>query len=91
MTIPTPYQPPKPSGTRTLLIPKLSDTFRAPSILGADHQRRWDVSGLGYYIGWLDGTTWLEPDWGIRSSRRTSETDAQTPGPFWGLSGWCRG
>ena len=88
MTIPTPYQPPKPSGTRTLLIPKLSDTFRAPiPILEVPIiNRQWDVSGLGYYIGWLDGTTWLEPDWGNTVLAAHVQLDAQTPGPFWGLS-----
>ena len=86
--MPTPYRAPAASGTRTLLIPKLSEEFPAPiPILEVPIiNRQWDVSGLGYYVGWLDGTTWLESDWGNTVLAAHVQLDAQTPGPFWGLS-----
>jgi len=86
-SIPTPYKLPEPAGARTLMIPKLSGTFRAPiPILELPIiNRQWDVGGLGAYIGWLDGTTWLEPDWGNTVLAAHVQLDAQTPGPFWGL------
>jgi LPXTG-site transpeptidase (sortase) family protein len=88
VAVPTPYIVPTPAGVRTLMIPKLSETFRAPiPILELPIiNRQWDVSGLGYYIGWLDGTTWLEPTWGNTVLAAHVQLDAQTPGPFWGLS-----
>lgn len=85
--IPTPYILPTPAGVRTLYIPKLGETFRAPiPILEVPIlNRQWDVSGLGYYIGWLEGTTWLERDWGNTVLAAHVQLDEQTPGPFWSL------
>ncbi len=85
--IPTPYILPTPAGVRTLYIPKLGETFRAPiPILEVPIvNRQWDVSGLGYFIGWLEGTTWLERDWGNTVLAAHVQLDARTPGPFWSL------
>jgi sortase A len=48
--------------------------------------RQWDVSGLGYYIGWLEGTTWMDPDWGNTVLAAHVQLGTNNPGPFWGLS-----
>lgn len=84
----TPYVPPTPVGVRSLIIPKLGDQFRVPvpivdlPITG----REWDVSGLGYYVGWLEGTTWMAPDWGNTVLAAHVQLGTRNPGPFWGLT-----
>jgi hypothetical protein len=63
---PTPYILPTPAGVRLLMIPKLADQFQVPiPIVDLPLvNRQWDVSGLGYYVGWLQGTTWMDAQWG---------------------------
>jgi sortase A len=84
---PTPYVVPTPAGVRYLIIPKLADQFQVPvpivDVPIAD--RQWDVSGLGYYIGWLEGTTWMSPDWGNTVLAAHVQLGTNNPGPFWGL------
>ena len=84
---PTPYVLPTPAGTRSLMIPKLADQFRGPiPIVEIPFEdRQWDVSGLGAYIGWLEGTTWLAPGWGNTVLAAHVQLGFQNPGPFWGL------
>ena len=70
-----------------MLIPKLGESFPAPiPILEVPIiNRQWDVSGLGYYVGWLEGTTWLESDWGNTVLAAHVQLGTNNPGPFWGL------
>jgi LPXTG-site transpeptidase (sortase) family protein len=84
---PTPYILPTPAGPRYLLIPKLADQFRAPIPIVETPlvNRKWDVSGLGYYVGWLQGTTWMDPGWGNTVLAAHVQLGFQNPGPFWGL------
>ena len=84
---PTPYVLPEPAGARTLMIPKLADQFRGPiPIVEIPFEdRQWDVSGLGTYIGWLEGTTWLAPGWGNTVLAAHVQLGFENPGPFWGL------
>lgn len=83
----TPYVPPEPAGIRALMIPKLAGQFRGPiPIVEIPFEnRQWDVSGLGNYIGWLEGTTWLAPGWGNTVLAAHVQLGAENPGPFWGL------
>jgi sortase A len=84
---PTPYVVPTQSDVRYLMIPKLGDQFKVPipivELPLVDQQ--WDVSGLGYYIGWLQGTTWLDPHWGNTVLVAHVQLGFDNPGPFWGL------
>jgi len=84
---PTPYIVPPQFDVRYLMIPKLGDQFRVPipivELPLVDQQ--WDVSGLGYYIGWLQGTTWLDPHWGNTVLVAHVQLGFNNPGPFWGL------
>jgi len=84
---PTPYVLPEPAGARTLMIPKLAEQFRGPiPIVEIPFEdRQWDVSGLGTYIGWLEGTTWLAPGWGNTVLAAHVQLGFENPGPFWGL------
>jgi LPXTG-site transpeptidase (sortase) family protein len=84
---PTPYVLPTPAGPRYLLIPKLADQFKAPIPIVETPliNRKWDVSGLGYYVGWLQGTTWMDPGWGNTVLAAHVQLGFQNPGPFWGL------
>ena len=43
------------------------------------------MSGLGYYIGWLGGTTWLDDHWGNTVLAAHVQLGFNNPGPFWGL------
>ncbi len=81
------YVAPKPAGPRYLLIPKLADQFQAPVPIVSMpiKDRQWDVSGLGFYVGWLEGTTWLEPTWGNTVLAAHVQLGTANPGPFWGL------
>jgi sortase A len=83
----TPYVLPTPAGPRYLLIPKLADQFKAPIPIVETPlvNRKWDVSGLGYYVGWLQGTTWMDPGWGNTVLAAHVQLGFQNPGPFWGL------
>jgi len=83
----TPYSSPTPGGERYLLIPKLADQFEAPiPIVNLPIvDRHWDVSGLGYYVGWLEGTNWLEQTWGNTVLVAHVQLGFHNPGPFWGL------
>ncbi|HEX3051990.1 MAG TPA: sortase, partial [Aggregatilineaceae bacterium] len=83
----TPYSSPTPAGERYLLIPKLSAQFQAPiPIVNLPIvERHWDVTGLGYYVGWLEGTNWLEPSWGNTVLVAHVQLGFHNPGPFWGL------
>ncbi len=83
----TPYVPPTPAGLRALLIPKLQDQFQqpVPIVELPLENRQWDVSGLGYYIGWLEGTTWLDEHWGNTVLAAHVQLGFNNPGPFWGL------
>lgn len=52
------------AGDVRLDIPKL-DFIRPIRIVELPvEQNTWDVTNLGYNVGWLDQTSWLEPDWG---------------------------
>jgi LPXTG-site transpeptidase (sortase) family protein len=84
---PTPYIVPTPDGVRYLTIPKLAAQFEVPiPIVDLPLvDREWDVSGLGYYIGWLEGTTWMDPDWGNTVLAAHVQLGFNNPGPFWGL------
>jgi LPXTG-site transpeptidase (sortase) family protein len=70
-----------------LIIPKLADQFTAPvPIIDLPIvDRRWDVSGLGFYVGWLEGTTWMDPAWGNTVLAAHVQLGFRNPGPFWGL------
>ena len=83
----TPYVPPTPAGLRALIIPKLQAQFQQPiPIVELPlENRQWDVSGLGYYIGWLEGTTWLDDHWGNTVLAAHVQLGFENPGPFWGL------
>ncbi len=85
---PTPYVVPTPAGLRYLIIPKLAEQFQVPvPIVDLPIiDRQWDVSGLGYYVGWLEGTTWMDPDWGNTVLAAHVQLGTNNPGPFWGLS-----
>lgn len=84
----TPYAPPTPAGVRTLMIPKLADQFKNPirilelPIVG----RQWDISALGYEIGWLQGTNWLESEWGNTVLAAHVQLSFNVKGPFWALA-----
>ncbi len=84
----TPYIVPTPAGVRYLVIPKLSNQFDVPiPIVDLPIvNRQWDVSGLGYYVGWLEGTTWMDPDWGNTVLAAHVQLGFNNPGPFWGLA-----
>ncbi|NLX10222.1 MAG: class F sortase [Chloroflexi bacterium] len=83
----TPYVRREPSGPRSISIPKLGEQFSLPvPIVDVPiANRQWDVSGLGYYVGWLEGTTWLESDWGNTVLAAHVQLGTNNPGPFWGL------
>lgn len=83
----TPYILPTPAGERTLLIPKLKDSFPAPIPIVELPlvNRQWDVSGLGFYIGWLEGTTWMDSHWGNTVLTAHVQLGFHNPGPFWGI------
>ncbi len=84
---PTPYVVPTQFDVRYLMIPRLGDQFKVPIPiveLGLV-DRQWDVSGLGYYVGWLQGTTWLDPHWGNTVLVAHVQLGFNNPGPFWGL------
>ena len=85
---PTPYIVPTPAGSRSLIIPKLGDQFDVPvPIVDLPlEDRQWDVSGLGYYVGWLEGTTWMDSEWGNTVLAAHVQLGFQNPGPFWGLT-----
>ncbi|MBN2302877.1 MAG: sortase, partial [Anaerolineae bacterium] len=85
---PTPYVVPTPAGPRALLIPKLADQFAAPiPIVDLPIvDRQWEISGLGYYVGWLEGTTWMDSHWGNTVLAAHVQLGARTPGPFWALN-----
>lgn len=85
---PTPYVVPTPAGLRYLIIPRLAEQFQVPvPIVDLPIvDRQWDVSGLGYYVGWLEGTTWMDPDWGNTVLAAHVQLGTNNPGPFWGLS-----
>jgi sortase A len=84
---PSPYIAPTPAGVRYLIIPRLAAQFQVPvpivDLPIVDQQ--WDVSGLGYYIGWLEGTTWMDPGWGNTVLAAHVQLGTNNPGPFWGL------
>jgi sortase A len=84
---PSPYVLPTPAGVRYLLIPKLAAQFQVPvpvvDVPVID--RQWDVSGLGFYVGWLQGTTWMDPGWGNTVLAAHVQLGTNNPGPFWGL------
>ncbi len=84
---PSPYIVPTPAGVRYLLIPKLAAQFEVPMpIVDVPIvDRQWDVSGLGYYVGWLEGTTWMDPGWGNTVLAAHVQLGTNNPGPFWGL------
>jgi sortase A len=84
---PSPYIVPTPAGVRLLMIPKLADQFQAPIPIVELPlvNRQWDVSGLGYYVGWLQGTTWMDPQWGNTVLAAHVQLGFHNPGPFWGL------
>jgi LPXTG-site transpeptidase (sortase) family protein len=78
----TPYIPPTPAGPRRLNIPALNYAMPIPIVELPQYNNEWDVSNLGHNIGWLDNTTWLDPDWGntvLVGHIQLSDTD---PGPF---------
>lgn len=83
----TPYVLPTPAGPRTLLIPKLADQFPSPIPIVELPivNRQWDISGLGFYVGWLEGTTWMDPQWGNTVLAAHVQLGARNPGPFWAL------
>ena len=85
---PSPYIVSTPAGLRYLIIPKLAAQFQVPvPIVDLPIvDRQWDVSGLGYYIGWLEGTTWMDPDWGNTVLAAHVQLGTNNPGPFWGLN-----
>ncbi len=84
---PSPYVLPTPAGVRYLLIPKLAAQFQVPvpvvDVPMVD--RQWDVSGLGFYVGWLEGTTWMDPGWGNTVLAAHVQLGTNNPGPFWAL------
>jgi LPXTG-site transpeptidase (sortase) family protein len=84
---PTPYVVSPPAAMPYLLIPKLGDQFEVPVPIVEMPivNRRWDVSGLGYYVGWLEGTTWMDPTWGNTVLAAHVQLGFNNPGPFWGL------
>jgi LPXTG-site transpeptidase (sortase) family protein len=84
---PTPYLAPEPTGPRYLMIPKLSAEFQVPIPIVQIPlmQESWDVSGLGSYIGWLEGTTWMDPAWGNTVLAAHVQLGTDHPGPFWGI------
>ncbi|MBI5958892.1 MAG: sortase, partial [Chloroflexi bacterium] len=84
---PTPYIIPTPGGVRYLMIPKLAAQFSAPIPIVEMPliDQQWDVSGLGYYVGWLEGTTWMDPAWGNTVLAAHVQLGTNNPGPFWGL------
>ncbi len=84
---PTPYVVPTPAGLRALIIPKLDQQFDMPvPIVDLPVvNRQWDVSGLGHYIGWLEGTTWMDTSWGNTVLAAHVQLGHRNPGPFWGL------
>jgi len=84
---PTPYVVPTPAGIRQLMIPKLGDQFSVPVpiVQLPIVNKKWDVSGLGHYVGWLQGTTWLDSQWGNTVLAAHVQLGTANPGPFWGL------
>lgn len=84
---PTPYVLPTPSGPRSLVIPKLADQFGepVPIVELPLRNRAWDISALGFYVGWLEGTTWFDPQWGNTVLSAHVQLGAGNPGPFWAL------
>lgn len=84
---PSPYIVPTPAGVRYLIIPRLAAQFQVPvpivDLPIVDKQ--WDVSGLGAYIGWLEGTTWMDSGWGNTVLAAHVQLGTNNPGPFWGL------
>jgi sortase A len=81
---PTPYNSDLANDVR-LDIPKL-DYIRPIRIVELPVQSNtWDVTNLGYNIGWLDQTTWLEPDWGNTVLVGHVNLSAEEEGPFYYL------
>lgn len=83
----TPYVVPTRAGVRRLMIPKLDAQFDVPvQIVNVPlKDREWDVSGLGDYVGWLEGTTWMDDHWGNTVLAAHVQLGPEHKGPFWGL------
>ncbi|NDJ85240.1 MAG: DUF11 domain-containing protein [Chloroflexi bacterium] len=82
---PTPYILPTASGPRRLDIPKLNFTRPIPIVELPLIDDSWDVSTLGHNVGWLEKTTWLNPDWGNTVLVAHVQIERQDPGPFYNL------
>ena len=82
---PTPYAASRWTEDWSLNIPALDVEALAIVEVPFD-DRRWDESVLGSDAGWLQGTTFLEPDWGNTVIVGHSSLAAR-PGPFAGLAG----
>lgn len=87
---PTPYTV-NLSGPIRLDIPRLNYTAPVPIIEVPREDNAWDVSELGHNIGWLDRTTWLEPDWGNTVLVAHVQLDDDDPGPFYFLGDMVEG
>ncbi|NDJ78019.1 MAG: LysM peptidoglycan-binding domain-containing protein, partial [Chloroflexi bacterium] len=83
---PTPYSAPEPAGDRYLVIPSLSEFEQPVPIQPLPLEGgTWDVSTLRWAVGWLEGTTWLEPDWGNTVLAAHRQFNFDDPGPFYNL------
>ncbi len=82
---PTPYILPTAAGPRRLEVPRLGYSRPIPIVELPYTDGTWDVSTLGHNVGWLELTTWLEPDWGNTVLVGHVQLDDEDPGPFYRL------
>ncbi len=84
---PTPYTVREFRGNRALEIPRLAEQFDVPvQIMNLPIvNNRYEINSLRYGVGWLEGTTWLDPDWGNTVLAAHVQFSAIDPGPFYGL------
>lgn len=66
-------------------IPKLDFIRPIPIVELPVVSNTWDVTNLGYNIGWLDQTTWLESDWGNTVLVGHVNLSEEDEGPFYFL------
>ncbi|NDJ75897.1 MAG: DUF11 domain-containing protein [Chloroflexi bacterium] len=83
----TPYIQPTPDGVRYLEIPKLPE-FGQQQIQIQPlpfENGTWDISAMRWAVGWLEGTTWMEEDWGNTVLAAHLQFNFDDPGPFYNL------
>lgn len=81
---PTPYAV-EWSGRVRIDIPKLGFVRPIPVVPLPLVDNTWNVTSLGFNIGWLEETTWLEPDWGNTVLVAHVQLHVEQPGPFYYL------